>query len=104
MTTGKGGYQIIDFKNQNLTTTATVIDGIYDSIEGNNRKSLLLSNLIIDGTECADTFATASVSGSNYVLSAYGATITVTSDNNVTSTAVATMSVKAVATASTAKK
>lgn len=104
MTTAKGGYQTIDFKNQNLTTAATVIKGIHNSIEGNHRKPLLLSNLVINGVEQADTFSTANTSGGNYVLSANGATITVTTDDNVTSTAVSTMSVKAVTTTTKTKE
>lgn len=82
----KGGYKIIDFKDTPLTTggEATTIAGIYGSIEGSYRKPLLLSGLTIDGIERNDVYAPATVSGSNFVFTAYGKTITITGADAVT--------------------
>lgn len=82
----KGGYKIIDFKDIPLTTggEAITIAGIYGSIGGSYRKPLLLSGLTIDGTERNDVYAPATVSGSNFVFTAYGKTITITNTDAVT--------------------
>lgn len=82
----KGGYKIIDFKDNPLTTggVATTITGIYDSIKGSYRKPLLLSGLTIDSIKCNDVYAPATVSGTNFVFTAYGKTITITDTDAVT--------------------
>ena len=82
----KGGYKIIDFKDNPLTTggEATTIAGIYDSIEGSYRKPILLSGLTIDNIERNDVYATPTVSGTNFVFTAYGKTITITEADAVT--------------------
>lgn len=82
----KGGYKIIDFKDNPLTTggVATTITGIYDSIEVSYRKPLLLSGLTIDGIKRNDVYAPATVSGNNFVFTAYGKTITITDTDAVT--------------------
>lgn len=80
----KGGYQIIDLKGENLTENAVTIPGIYDSIEGNYHKPLLLSGIVIGGIERPDVYTSASVNSSNYVLPLYNGSITVTSENLVT--------------------
>lgn len=80
-----GGYIIIDFKNTNLTTEGVIIDGIYERLEANHRKAILLSNGVVNGTERADCFAFATVSGTDYHLY-YGNPayyIKVTEDNTV---------------------
>lgn len=84
----KGGYKIIDFKDTLFTTggATMMIDGIYDTIEASYRKPLLLSGLNIDGTECNDVYATPTVSGTNYVFTAYGKTITIQDTDAVTVT------------------
>lgn len=76
----KGGYKIIDFRDYPLTTgaVAVTIDGIYDTVEASYRKPMLLSGLTIDTTEHSDTFAQPTISGSNYVFTVYGKTITIT--------------------------
>lgn len=94
MNTGKGGYKIIDFKSQNLTTTATVIDGIYNAIENSYGKTLLLSNLVLDGVEKNDVFAVVNNVSGNYTVSAYGVTITITSENSVTTSGAAAIALK----------
>lgn len=83
----KGGYKIIDLKDTEFTVgTAQTIDGIYDSIEGNYRKPLLLSGLTIARFEYSDTFVTAILSGSDYTITAYNYTITITDTDSVTIT------------------
>lgn len=85
----RGGYQIIDLKNRNLTTTTTAnIKGIYNSIESNYRKPILLSGIVIDSVEKADTFVTLVHNGSRYTTTIYGVTLTIADSDNVTITAV----------------
>ena len=52
-----GGYQLVDFKDINLTTSKVKIDGIYETIESNNRKPLLLHNVVVNNLEIADCYA-----------------------------------------------
>lgn len=80
----KGGYKIIDLKNNDLTSSNT-IDGIYDAIEGNYGKPILLSGIVIDSVEKDDIFVNVEVSGSDYIIKAYDRTITITSSDVVTS-------------------
>lgn len=81
------GYQIIDLKNNSLSTTPVTIAGIYDSIESNYRKALLLANIVISDVEKANVFTYADVDSSNYVISVYDGTITITDEDAVTYTA-----------------
>lgn len=82
----KGGYKIIDFKDNALSTTSVTIDGIYDSIENNYRKPLLLSGLVLNSVEKPDAFALPIVSGTSFVFeNVYGYDITITQDDGVTS-------------------
>lgn len=83
----RGGYQIVDLKNKSLSTTEVVISGIYDVIEGNYRKPLLLHNINIGGTEKADAFVEMSISDTTYSCTVYGGTIAITDDDEVTYTA-----------------
>lgn len=64
----RGGYKIIDLQNKNITTTEVTIDNLYESIESNYRKPLLLSNLVIDGKELANIYVYAIVDGTDYKL------------------------------------
>lgn len=85
----KGGYQIIDLKGVSLTSgSAVVIKGVYESIEGNYYKPLLLSGLVISDIEQTDAFISA-ISGTNlYTISlANGGSITITNEDKVTYTA-----------------
>lgn len=78
----KGGYQIIDLGNKNLTLgVGMVYKGIYDLIEG-TRKPVYLSGLQIGGVEYHDTYVNLTVSGSTYTGTVYGKTITI-DDNDV---------------------
>ena len=84
----KGGYKIIDFKDSPLKVggEAITIGGIYDTVEVSYRKPLLLSGLNIDGVEYNDVYATPTISGGNYVFTAYGKTITITNADAVSVT------------------
>ena len=54
----KGGYQILDFKNINITDgLKVVIKGINDLL-GNTKKPLLLTNVTINNIKNQDQFAT----------------------------------------------
>lgn len=81
----KGGYKIINFKDAPLKAggSTMMIKGIYDTVEASYRKPLLLSGLTIDGIERNDVYATPTLSGSNYVFTAYGKTITITDTDTV---------------------
>lgn len=62
----KGGYQIINLDNHLFTSgVGFEIKGIYDIIEG-TRKAILISGLVLDGTEYHDCFTTPEVNGSNF--------------------------------------
>ena len=81
----KGGYKISDFKDTNLVTgKASTIEGVYDAIESNYRKALLISGIVIDGVEKADCFVSFTISSGNYVSEIYGLTLTITSADAVT--------------------
>lgn len=83
----KGGYKIIDFKDENIPNgqSPVTISGIYESIENNYRKACLLSGLTLAGVEKADIFRNPTVSESNYVFpDVYGYDLTVKSNDVVT--------------------
>ena len=53
----KGGYKLIDFKENNIVLNApTTIEGVYDAIEHNYRKPTLITGLVIENVEKEDTF------------------------------------------------
>lgn len=79
----KGGYQIIDFKERNLTGNSVIIPGVYESIEGNYYKPILLSGLVIDGIERSSVFAIPQIIGGNYEFFVYDERITITSEDSV---------------------
>lgn len=80
----KGGYKIIDFKDTPFETdgAAQMIEGIYDTVEASYRKPLLLTGLNVDGKEYNDAYAIPTVSGTDYVFTAYGKVFTI-QDTNV---------------------
>ena len=81
----KGGYKIIDFKGTPFVTGGSPlkVDGIYDTVDASYRKPLLLSGINIDGKERNEGYVTPALSGSNYVFTAYGKTITITNADEV---------------------
>lgn len=86
----KGGYQIIDFRGVDFTVgTATKVDGVYERIEGNYNKALLIENFSIGGVEQNATWVVETTNSANYVLIGLsGYNITVTNADNVTVTAI----------------
>lgn len=79
-----GGYQIIDLKNINFVSgTGQTVAGVYDLLKA-NRKAVLLTNIVIGGTEYKDTFV--ELSGATYTGTCYGHTLTITSSDLVTFT------------------
>lgn len=81
----KGGYKIIDLKGVTIASEGgTTIAGIYNAIENNYRKPLLLSGVVIDGVEKADVFIEVTTTNSNFTFTAYGKTYTVTNADLVT--------------------
>lgn len=76
----KGGYQIIDLKDNNITTTPLRIKGVYRAVNGSYRKVLLLSGLKINGVEMSDEFVKAVKIVNDYILHAYS----VVADNALT--------------------
>ena len=80
----KGGYQIIDLGDVVLTTgVGTTIKGVFDTIKG-TRKAILVSGYNLGGTKYHDTFVDFTVSGSDYVGTIYGKTITISNADLVT--------------------
>lgn len=66
----KGGYQIIDLKNEDLRTGIGhdfSDEKIYEILEG-TRSPILLTNIVIDGVELHDTFVTISRTGDAYCM------------------------------------
>lgn len=84
----KGGYKMLDLKNQSLSTTKTTITGIYESIENNYKKVLMLCNINIENIEKANAFVTFNINNTAYECIVYGYTIKITNDDEVTATAV----------------
>lgn len=63
----KGGYQILDLKNKNLTSgVGMVFDGIYEQVEG-TRKTHLVSGLQVGEVEFHDMFVLFTSVGSSFV-------------------------------------
>lgn len=83
----KGGYQIVDLQNANITDTATVIPGLYALIEG-TRKQILLSNIQVSGTEYHDTFVNPSVSPNKFIFTTDLFIINIDNNDKVTMTAI----------------
>lgn len=53
----KGGYKLIDFKENNIVlATPTTIKGVYGAIEHNYRKPTIITGLVVDSVEKGDTF------------------------------------------------
>lgn len=62
------GFQYLDFKNVDITTTPKQVKGIYKTIKGNYRRALILHNCSINGSEIADCTAFAKLVSNNFVL------------------------------------
>lgn len=84
----RGGYKMIDLQDVNLTNNEShTIKGIYDSIESNYRKTLLLTGLTVDDIEKADRYVTFTHSDNAYTSTIEsGLTLTITDADSVTLT------------------
>lgn len=71
----KGGYQIIDLKDYNITTDGVTIKGIYDDINTNRRKVILLSGVTIKGVEFSDMFVKVVKAGTDFRLTGYSVAV-----------------------------
>lgn len=66
----KGGYKIINFKGVNITTdnsTTTTIKGVYEALEENYGKPILISGLKNDTVEINEFYSKFDVSGDDFV-------------------------------------
>lgn len=79
-----GGYKIINLNNINITADGATVTGVYESLENNYRKALLLSGVVIENVEYADCYIMATVSDSNFTFIAYGKTFTVDNTDKIT--------------------
>lgn len=80
----KGGYQILDLSDYNFTREQTqYVPNAYEKIEG-TRKVILVSGLVVDGTEYRDAFVNFTNESGNYIGSMYDVTINIgtTGDGN----------------------
>lgn len=82
------GYQIISLRDTPFVTggATMMLDGIYDQIESNNRKPILLDGIVIDGIEKNAVYTQVTVDGSNFVFNVYGKIITITDTDAVSVT------------------
>lgn len=80
----KGGYQIIDFCEHPVTTTATAFAGVYEEINKSKKKSCLISGLVLqmlDGTKNYNDFFTipiATETGYEFTIPGYKITVNAT--------------------------
>lgn len=79
------GYQTISLRNIPFETSGAtmMLEGIYDQIEGNNRKPILLDGIVIDDIERNAVFTQAVVNGSNFEFNVYGKKIIITDTDAV---------------------
>lgn len=82
----RGGYQIIDLKNKNLTSgVGMVYEGCYDKIENTN-KIILLTGIQVEDVEYKDAFVNLTVSGSAFIGEVYGKEIKIQDTDVITIT------------------
>ena len=80
----KGGYQILDLKNTNFALgTGAVVAGVFDTIAG-TKKPILVSGIVIAGTEYHDTYVDFTVNNTVFEGIIYGKKITIASTDTVT--------------------
>ena len=85
----KGGYLGINLGGANLASSGSsiTVEGIYNKLEGNYGKPILLGGLVINSVEFIPLMVTCTTSGGNYILSFIGSTssyvLTINSEDNV---------------------
>ena len=62
------GFQYLDFKNVDITTSAKQIKGIYKTIKDGYRRALILHNCSISGSEISDCTVFVKLVSNNFVL------------------------------------
>ena len=73
----KGGYQILDLKNTNFALgTGAVVAGAYGTIAG-TKKPILVSGIVIAGTEYHDTYVDFTVVSTAFEGTIYGKKISI---------------------------
>ena len=80
----KGGYQILDLKNTNFALgTGTVVAGAFETIKG-TKKPILVSGIVIAGTEYHDTYVDFTVVSTAFEGIIYGKKISIANTDTVT--------------------
>ena len=80
----KGGYQILDLKNTNFALgTGAVVEGAYGKIAG-TKKPILVSGIVIAGTEYHDTYVDFTVNNTVIEGTIYGKKIKIEMTDVVT--------------------
>ena len=80
----KGGYQILDLKNTNFALgTGAVVAGAFETIRG-TKKPILVSGIVIAGTEYHDTYVDFTVVSSAFEGTMHGKKIKITNTDIVT--------------------
>lgn len=80
----KGGYLIVDLKGNDIATLAgEVIPGIYETLEGNYGKPVLVSGIVVDGVEKPDVFVSVRLFEGGFYLDIYGYQIDIEPDDDV---------------------
>ena len=80
----KGGYQILDLKNTNFALgTGAVVSGAYSTIAG-TKKPILVSGIVIAGTEYHDTYVDFTINSTAFEGIIYGKKISIANTDTVT--------------------
>ena len=80
----KGGYQILDLKNTNFALgTGAVVTGAYSTIAG-TKKPILVSGIVVAGTEYHDTYVDFTVVSTSFEGIIYGKKISIANTDTVT--------------------
>ena len=80
----KGGYQILDLKNKSFALgTGAVVAGAFDTIAG-TKKPILVSGIVIAGTEYHDTYVDFTVVSTAFEGTIYGKKISIANTDTVT--------------------
>lgn len=80
----KGGYKIINLKNIDLiSATGEIIDGIYEEIESNYNKVILVTGIVKDDIEKADAFVQVTTNGTDFEFIIYGTKVVISDDDSI---------------------
>ena len=82
----KGGYKIIDLKDNDVIKNDVVIEGIYETIKDNYGKPLLISGIVIDGIKKDDVYTQVNKIGDYYTFTLYNYKLSVSNTNVVSTT------------------